>query len=289
MTTQKKRKIKSAIKKRTSNVSQTKKRKVASVVARIGKKALKKATKSSVVGKIKVNRKHTTAYKELAGAPLYREVVKAGPESHVTQEKGSINVPKRNKHNELVFSDFKEFRPNLTPAEVMQRGSFGGTYWRPIYSGVTGQKLSGQWKEFPKSWYKGLSVKEELTRSWNNYSKSTNRYGVKCGGTLDMWESSGWISTEDPYGWYQWYCRFYLGRRTSDDARQIKRWSGVCGKKGRFRNNLIGKCARGGTTFDDASISPVIRQSLQHWGYVLTKRDADAYIKLKGLPPLKSK
>ncbi len=82
------------------------------------------------------------------------------------------------------------------------------------------------------------------------------------------------------------YCDIYLGRRTSDDERQISRWKGVCSIKGRFRNQLIGKCAKGNTTFDDASISPVIRQSLLHWGYELTEADAEAYVKLKKLPEL---
>jgi len=58
-------------------------------------------------------------------------------------------------------------------------------------------------------------------------------------------------------------------------------------KKGRWRNNLIGKIARGGKSFDDYNVSPVIRQALQHWGYVLTEKDAKAYVQLKGLPPLR--
>ena len=102
-----------------------------------------------------------------------------------------------------------------------------------------------------------------------------------------MWESSGWINPIDPYGWFQWYCRYYLGRRSSDDERQISRWKGVGSDKGRFRNQLIGKCARGGKTYDDESVSPVIRQTLLHWGYVLTEADAEAYVKLKKLPKLK--
>jgi hypothetical protein len=152
---------------------------------------------------------------------------------------------------------------------------------------VTGEKLKAQWKEFPPEWFKGIDPKAKLTRPWNKYEKSVNTYGVKCGGTLDMWESSGWITAQDPYGWFQWYCRFYLGRRSDDDDRQIKRWEGVTGKKGRFRNTLIGKCARSGRRFDDASVSPVVRQSLQHWGYELTLRDAQAYAKKKGLPKIK--
>ena len=81
--------------------------------------------------------------------------------------------------------------------------------------------------------------------------------------------------------WFQWYCRFYLGRRSTDDERQIKRGLGVCGPKGRFRNQLIGRCARNGKKFDDYTVSPVIRQALQHWGYQLTKKDADAYVRKK--------
>ncbi len=93
----------------------------------------------------------------------------------------------------------------------------------------------------------------------------------------------------DPYGWFQWYCRFYLGRRSTDDERQIARALGVMGPKGRFRNQLIGKCSAAGKAFDDPSVSPVIRQSLQHWGYALTQADADAYCKKKSIAPLPCK
>merc|ERR1711990_373555 len=85
-----------------------------------------------------------------------------------------------------------------------------------------------------------------------------------------------------------WYCRFFQGRRSTDDRRQISRWAGVTSKKGRFRNQLIGRCARGGTSHDDSQISPVIRQTLLHWGYILTEHDAKEYVKLKKLPKLKS-
>ena len=68
-----------------------------------------------------------------------------------------------------------------------------------------------------------------------------NTYGVTCGGGLDMWEGNGWIADCDPYGWFQWYCRFYLGRRCSDDERQIQRGNGVMGPRGRWRNNLTNK------------------------------------------------
>ena len=94
-----------------------------------------------------------------------------------------------------------------------------------------------------------------------------------------MWESSGWISEIDPFGWFHWYCRFYLGRRSTDDERQISRWSGVCGAKGRFKKQLMNRIHSSGTTFDDANISPVIRQTLLHWGYELTEKDFNDHVK----------
>ena len=205
---------------------------------------------------------------------------KPAPEAEVLPNYESL--PKRNKKTgELKFADRDDFYPNLTPAEVLQRGSFGGTYFRPIYSGVTGVKYGRDvWKEFPKEWFEGLSIKHQVT--CKTYNKTVNRYKVKCGGDLDMWETSGWISPIDPYGWFQWYCRFYLGRRSTDDDRQISRWKGVCSKKGRFRNQLIGKVWRGDAAYDSVKISPVIRQALQHWGYVLTEKDYIEYCRLKG-------
>ena len=198
---------------------------------------------------------------------------------------GRMPLPTRNKNNELVFKDHPEFRPNLTPKEVLHLGSFGGGYFRRIKSSVTGEVYGvNTYKEFPKDWFEGLNIKTQVTSS--KYRTSANKYKVKCGGDLHMWESSGWISNIDPYGWFQWYCRFYLGRRSTDDERQIKRGLGVAGPKGRFRNQLIGRCARNGKKYDDVTVSPVIRQALQHWGYVLTKKDADTYVKKKKLPKL---
>jgi hypothetical protein len=90
---------------------------------------------------------------------------------------------------------------------------------------------------------------------------------------LIEWENSGWIDKQDPYGWVEWYCNFYAGRRTSDDERQIKRWLSFCGSKGRFKQRLINMIKKQDSTYDDISISPVIRQSMQHWGYQLTEDD----------------
>ena len=84
--------------------------------------------------------------------------------------------------------------------------------------------------------------------------------------------------------------RFYQGRRTADDDRQIGRWLRCAGRTGRWRNNLISKCVKSNASFDNHTISPVVRQTLQHWGYRLTKEDYEAYakqMKRKGLAWMK--
>jgi hypothetical protein len=185
--------------------------------------------------------------------------------------------PKRNAKKELVFADHPEFRPNLTPREIFEAGAFGGTYWRPIYSSVIDKDLKNQYKKFPAKWWSGIP-KNWLTAPYDEYDIKINKYGVKVGSTLEYWEDHDWIDPGDPYGWVQWYCRFYEGRRCDDDERQIKRWLGVAGPNGRFRRNLIRQIREKGK-WDDPAISPRIRQSLLHWAYELTKKDYGASAK----------
>jgi hypothetical protein len=115
------------------------------------------------------------------------------------------------------------------------------------------------------------------------YDVTVNKWGSKCGGSLGMWESSGWISDVDPYGWFQWYCRFFAGRRCSDDERQIGRWNSLAGPKGRFRSQMCGKIHNSGKKVGDASVSPVVRQTLHHWGLEITDKKMAEYKKKKGL------
>jgi hypothetical protein len=143
---------------------------------------------------------------------------------------GPYTEPKRRDDGSIIFSDHPEFRPNLSPKEVLQMGSFGGTYFRPIHSRVTGENYSGVWKELPPDWIAGLDIKTMVASP--TYRKSLNKYKAECGGDLDMWENSGWITEIDPYGWFMWYCRFYQGRRCFDDVRQIGRGNGVMGATG---------------------------------------------------------
>jgi len=183
-------------------------------------------------------------------------------------------LPTQNSKNQLIFPDHPEFKPNLTPREVLQKGSFGGTYFRPIYSSVTKQKYGKEvWQELPKDWLEGLDIKNQVSSSF--YDNSRNKYKVKCGASLEEWENSGWMDKQDPYGWFQWFCRFYQGRRTEDDERQIGRWARCAGETGRWKNNLISKIVKAGCAWDNYAVSPVVRQTLQHWAYQLTKEDFD--------------
>jgi hypothetical protein len=166
------------------------------------------------------------------------------------------------------FDDHPEFRPNLTPEQVMKMGSFGGTYWRPIHSSITGKNYRNQHKK-----YKWDVDDNKMTKPWDQYDIKINKYKVKVGQTLEEWEKAHWITSTDPYGFFQWYCNFYEGRRTKDDDRQIKRWLGVAGPNGRFRKALINEIRKKNGSYNDFDISPARRQTLQHWGYKLTKSD----------------
>ena len=168
----------------------------------------------------------------------------------------------------LTFSEYPDFGPNLTPQQIFKFGSFGGTYFRPIYSSVINTSLRNQHKEF--DFLNPIPKKLLINKT---YQTDVNSYGVRVGTSLEFWESKGWITKFDPYGWAQWYCRFYSGRRCEDDERQIRRWKKTAGPKSRFRARLINMVKKKETTFDDFSVSPKIRQVLQHWGYQLVEED----------------
>merc|ERR1712065_57379 len=126
--------------------------------------------------------------------------------------RGWIGVqPTRGADGVLHFADAEEFQPNLTPEEVLRRGSFGGGYFRDISSGVTRTAYKDVWTELPPAWIDGLKVKRYVASP--AYDASVNRYKVNCGVKdgkadsfgLNAWESRGWIHPQDPYGWFQWY------------------------------------------------------------------------------------
>jgi hypothetical protein len=177
----------------------------------------------------------------------------------------------------LVFEDRPDFNPNLTPAQVIAAGSWGGCYFHPRGGkpGIRGPCAIDP-KEFPEEWFDGL---DESMYASRRYNIPTNLYGVKAGQTQTYWEESGWIDPRDPRGWFQWYCRFFTGRRLDDgeDDRQISRWKGVCGNKGRWKANLINKILNANASWDDARVSPVVRQTLLHWGCEVTEAEVMAF------------
>jgi hypothetical protein len=180
--------------------------------------------------------------------------------------------------SQIHFKDYPNFKPNLTPRQMFNMGSFGGTYWRPIYSDITKKKLKNVHKKYGKL-FKGIPD-EKLSQA--KYDKNINKYGVKVGTTLEFWEDKGWITKKDPYGWVEWYCNFYNGRRIpSEDVRQIKRWSRLTGENGRFRKWLVTLIIKNNSTWNDENISPKIRQTLQHWGYKLTSKDYNVELKIR--------
>ena len=157
------------------------------------------------------------------------------------------------------------FTPNKTPVEIISEGAFGGTYFRDIYYGINGKWYRNSWKEF--DFFKDIDPKLYAN---NYYDVRVNKYGVKCGTSLRFWENKGRINEQDPYGWFQWYCSYYYGRRSSDDSRQIKRWLGIVN---RFKGILVKMIKDKGTKFDDTSVSPKIRQILLHWVYELVESE----------------
>lgn len=162
-----------------------------------------------------------------------------------------------------------DFTPNLSPKEIIRLGSFGGIYFYD-----EGGRIDINYKEFPSDWFDGL---EETFYLSKKYNRKINFFKIKSGLSQEEWEEKGWINKQDPRGWFQWYCRYYMGRRTDDDERQIKRWNNFCGEKGRWRNYIYSKINKRGTSTDDISFSLAVRQSLLHWGYMINNGDFDMW------------
>ena len=182
-------------------------------------------------------------------------------------------APRRNTKGELIFTDYPDFKPNLTPKEIFEYGSFGGTYWRPIHSSITNKNYKNKHQKYP--FFNNIS-NDKMTLPFNEYDKNINKYGVKVGTTLEFWENSHWITKYHPYGWIQWYCDFYSGKRCVDDERQIGRWLGLAGNNGRFKKWLIGKIKKNKAKYNDFTVSPKIRQTLLHWAYEIKKHDLNS-------------
>lgn len=133
-----------------------------------------------------------------------------------------------------------EFKPQLTPKQMLEMGVFGGKY-------MTDCK-----KEFPKSWFKKAKLSHE------KHNEELNYFKVNASQPLAVWRKNKWMYKEDPRGWFQWYCRYYMGRRCKDDERQIKRWKAIVRHIGAIKKNCKLK---------DLNCRAKERQALLHWAY----------------------
>ena len=124
----------------------------------------------------------------------------------------------------------------LVLLKSLKKGAFGGTYFRDIYSCVTGEFYKKSWKEF-----KELENIDKKYYSSDFYDVGLNFYGVEVGTSLRFWESKGWINAIDPYGWFQWYFRYWKGGRSEDDIRQIGRWKRIVSRFVGVLRKLISK------------------------------------------------
>jgi hypothetical protein len=132
------------------------------------------------------------------------------------------------------------FRPELTPKQMLELGVFCGKY------------LTDCRGEFPASWF----ARAKLSPAGRDCS--LNYFGVDASQPLSEWQRKGWIHADDPRGWFQWYCRYYMGRRCKDDQRQIKRWRAIRRHIAQIKRN----CKPG-----DKTCRPRQRQALLHWAY----------------------
>lgn len=134
-----------------------------------------------------------------------------------------------------------DFKPDLTPKEMLELGVFGGKYMTDCQD------------EFPADWFTNVKLCHD------KHDAKLNFFGVNASQSLSVWRANGWIYPEDPRGWFQWYCRYYMGRRMpGEDAHQIKRWHMMRRHIMQIRN----KCRIG-----DFACNTRQRQALLHWAY----------------------
>ena len=133
-----------------------------------------------------------------------------------------------------------DFAPQLTPREMLRLGVFGGKY------------MTDCRREFPRSWFEKARLCPERHDPRLNYFK------VNAPQSLAVWRKNNWLRPQDPRGWFQWYCRYYMGRRGPDDARQIARWRALARPPAPGRKH----CEPGAR-----ECRPRQRQALLHWAY----------------------
>lgn len=153
----------------------------------------------------------------------------------------SMQTNYRYKLTEPIGKNFdNDFKPDLTPEQMLKMGVFGGKYMNDCK------------EEFPKKWF--IKAKFCLEK----HDPKINFFGVNASLSLKDWKKRDWIHPEDPRGWFQWYCRYYMGRRHEDDKRQIKRWKAIKRHISQIKINCIPK---------DLNCRRKQRQAVLHWAY----------------------
>lgn len=137
-----------------------------------------------------------------------------------------------------------DFKPDLTPKEMLALGVFGGRYMRDCK------------KEYPRDWFTKAKLHKEGVAG---HDKNLNFFKVDASQPLSEWKKKGWIYKDDPRGWFEWYARYYMGRRIKDeDERQIKRWRAIKRHIAQIKKNCRAK---------DIFCRRRQRQALLHWAY----------------------
>ena len=192
------------------------------------------------------------------------------------------------KTNTYHFASHPLFAPNKSPLSILLEGAFGGTYFSPWHSRSLAVTLEDDYlSTLPSDWLSQLQPPDKYIVSLI-YNPELNKHGVQCGQTFSQWEDAGWMNFQhDARGWFEWYVRFWLGRRLDDgeDERQIGRWVRCVGPKGRWKRMLLKKYVEMGvrSAFDDEEddemeerkVSPVMHQTCLHWAYQVTQDDLD--------------
>jgi hypothetical protein len=133
-----------------------------------------------------------------------------------------------------------DFQPELTPKQLLALGVFGGKYMTDCRD------------EFPADWF------ERAKLCPKRHNPELNCFGINASQPLSVWRAKGWIHPDDPRGWFQWYCRYYLGRRCEDDERQIRRWRAIQRHIAQVEKN----CSQA-----DLECRRRQRQAILHWAY----------------------
>jgi hypothetical protein len=149
-----------------------------------------------------------------------------------------------------------------------------------VYSKTLSTTIPSDFSDLPSEWISNLSPETYLTSP--TPVPSTNKFRVLCGQSIEEWEVAGWIDYRfDPRGWFQWYTRFYQGRRCDDDVRQIGRWKRCVGPTGRWKRILLKRYKEKGIRDADAEeVSPVVHQTCHHVPSPCPQTDRSGLIKL---------